>query len=173
MSRLMDRMLFHVQRLGRVGALGGALVASALVADVGLLQPMEGQLNTLVVDNQRAMLVPPEERRRPGAGEVGRTSLEPAADAALGRIFHAAEASGIELARGDYRLVKESGASHRAYQFTLPVVGAYPAIREFIAEVLADEPALALNSVILRRDSIETPDLEAVLRFTLYLEAGA
>lgn len=174
MSRLADRMFFHVLSLGRVGALGALLVVGALLADAGLLRPMEQRLDALVTGNQRAMLVPAEARRLlPASSEGERPALEPEADEALRRIFNAADAAGIELARGDYRLVHETGVGYRTYQFTLPLSGDYPAIREFVAGLLAEEPALSLNSLLVRRDSIETPQLEAILRFTLYLEAGA
>jgi hypothetical protein len=173
MARLMNIGLFHVSRLGRVGALGAALIAGALAADALVLRPMEARLDALIAANQRALLVPAAERRqRLSAGAAARTALEPEAAAVLRRLFDSADEAGIELARGDYRLVQEQDAGYRRYQLTLPVYGSYPAIRAFLAGVLADEPALALNSLLLRRDAIESADLEATLRFTLFLEAG-
>lgn len=172
MSHILDLALFHILGQGRTGALGASLAALALLADAGLLRPMEGRLETLVTSNQRAMLVPSEERRLladPKASE--KLALEAEAGAALHRIFEAADASGIELVRGDYRLTQETGASYRTYQFTLPVTGEYPEIRQFLAKILADEPALALNGLLMRRDNIETTRVEATLRISLYLEA--
>jgi hypothetical protein len=55
----------------------------------------------------------------------------------------------------------------------LPVSGPYPAIRAFLAKSLNDDHALALNAVELRREVIEDSDLDAILRFTLYLGAGS
>jgi hypothetical protein len=173
-ARLIDLTLFQLSRLGWVGGLGAALIGGALVADAVVLGPMEGRLDALIAGNQRALLVPPAERQRRQSTEAAAQAfLEPEAAAALRRLFEAADAAGIELARGDYRLVREQDAGYRRYQFTLPVHGTYPAIREFLAGVLADEPALALNSLLLRRDDIGTVDLESTLRFTLYLEGGA
>lgn len=173
MARLIDLGLFHAGRLGWVGAVGTVLLTGALMADAVLLRPMEKRLDGLIAGNQQALLVPAAERRRRQSTEAAQQAvLEPEAAAALRRLFDAADGAGIELARGDYRLVQDQAAGYRPYQLTLPVYGTYPAIRAFLAGVLADEPALALNGLLLRREAIESPDLEATLRFTLYLEAG-
>lgn len=172
MVRILDRVIFHVARLGWVGGLGIVLLAGAMGADALLLRPMEAQLDKLVDANQKALLMPAKARQEKTRAQA-LPELEPEAAAALKRVFDAARGEGIELMRGDYRQVQEQGAGFKRYQFTLPVAGTYPEIRAFLSDVLADEPALALNGLLLRRDSIESPEVEATLRFTLYLEAGS
>jgi len=88
-------------------------------------------------------------------------------------LFDAADKAGLKLDQGEYRLTEVKDAHLRRYQLSLPVYGGYPEIRAFVAQALNTDPALALNAIQLRRDRIESPDLEALLNFTLYLEIGA
>ena len=55
------------------------------------------------------------------------------------------------------------------YQLTLPVKGSYRQIRGFIAQVLTDVPASALEEIGFRRDTVGTDRIDARLRLTLYL----
>jgi hypothetical protein len=54
----------------------------------------------------------------------------------------------------------------------LPVTGDYPAVRAFVAEALEREPSLALDGMRLVRESMDLGEIEAELRFTLYLGGG-
>jgi hypothetical protein len=55
------------------------------------------------------------------------------------------------------------------YQINLPVTGNYPAVRAFVAEALEREPSLALDGMRLTRERMDSGEIEAELRFTLYL----
>jgi len=88
----------------------------------------------------------------------------------LERIYAAGARHGLALEAGEYRLVPEPGARLARYQLTLPVRGGYGPIRAFIAEVLREVPASALEEVGFRRDAIGSATLQARLRFALYLE---
>lgn len=172
MARMLDILLYRAQRLGRAGGLGAALIAAALIAEAGLVRPMQAERAELAVRNERLFQ---ENRAQARAQENAQAQpalpLSPAAEAALRQLFQAAEEEGLSLDQGDYRLTDESGTARR-YQLTLPVTGSYPAIRAFLAKALNNDHALALNAVQLRREAIEEADLDAVLRFTLYLEEG-
>lgn len=174
MAQAFDRLVFRVQRLGRIGALGAALLAAAVAAELALVRPLHDERAVLAEDNERTRLARLAQNR---ADETRLRQdvmpLSPAAETALRRLFQAAEEEGLNLEQGDYRLIDESGAGRRRYQLTLPLSGPYPAIRSFLARSLNDDRALALNAVELRRETIEAGDLEANLRFTLYLGPDA
>lgn len=171
MASAADRLIYHLTRLGRPGAVGAVLLAAALAADAVLVQAMEAERDQLAEANERARLVRPAgERAQPAA--PAELPLSPAAEAALARLFKAAEAAGLSLVQGDYKLSGEAGAGYRRYQLTLPVAGRYPAIRAFLAAALDGDPALALNDLRLARDEIGADELEARLHFTLYLREG-
>lgn len=76
---------------------------------------------------------------------------------------------GMEVSRGDYRLVLEKEAKLARYEIQLPVRGSYPQLRAFIADALQAIPALALASVTIKRENIQTGRIDANLGMYLYL----
>jgi hypothetical protein len=87
----------------------------------------------------------------------------------LERVYGAAEKNGVALEIGEYRLVQEKNWKLTRYQVTLPVKGSYQQIRGFIAQVLTDVPASALEEVGFKRDTVGSDRIDARLRLTLYL----
>ncbi|MBI1283596.1 MAG: hypothetical protein GC183_04565 [Thiobacillus sp.] len=176
MARPFAIVRFYLGRLGRPGAVGVALIIASLVYDSGVVQPRKGQLAEQLQRNVQVQRAAAEQRARVehnNADAGGQPALAPAVAAALGRLFDAAAKAGLELDQGEYRLTEVKEAHLRRYQLSLPVSGSYPEIRAFLARALNADPALALNAIQLRRDRIESPDLETMLSFTLYLEMGA
>jgi hypothetical protein len=90
----------------------------------------------------------------------------------LERIYAAAEKNGVALDVGEYRLVQERGWRLARYQLTLPVKGSYGQIRGFVAQVLTEVPASALDEIGFRRDAVATDRVDVRLRLTLYLARG-
>jgi len=177
MARPLKIMWFHLGRLGWAGAVGFALIVGSLVYDAAVVRPREAALEAQLSRNERARLAAEASRAEATAaaetGVAGQPTLAPAAAAALRRLFDAASRAGLELAQGEYRLTAVKDAQLRRYQVSLPVTGGYPEIRAFVARALNADPALALTAIQLRREGIESTDLEAQLNFTLYLESGA
>jgi Tfp pilus assembly protein PilO len=81
----------------------------------------------------------------------------------------------LSLNRGDYKLTQikslqtNQGALSR-YEIVLPVSGQYIQIRQFTAQVLHELPALALTDLHLKRESAQSPTVEARLIFVLLLK---
>ena len=177
MARPVDTMRFYLGRLGKAGALGMLLVVGSLAYDATVVRSREVALADQLTRNQQALRAIEAQRARAtteaDAGKAGQPTLAPAAAAALRRLFEAADKTGLELPQGEYRLTEVRDAHLRRYQLSLPVSGGYPEIRAFVARALNADPALALAAIQLRRDRIESPDLDALLNFTLYLESGA
>lgn len=84
----------------------------------------------------------------------------------------------LTLNRGDYKLTQikqlqtNQGALAR-YEIVLPVTGQYTQIRQFVAQVLHELPALALTDMQLKRESAESPTVEARLIFVLLLKGNS
>lgn len=177
MARPLDLFKFYLGRLGRVGATGALLIGASLAYQQGVVRPNTVALDEQRVRNEQARRATEAQRAQEmseaNAGLAGQPALAPAAAAALRRLFDAADKAGLGLDQGEYRLTEVKDAHLRRYQLSLPVYGGYPEIRTFVAQALNADPALALNAIQLRRDRIESPDLEALLNFTLYLEMGA
>jgi hypothetical protein len=87
----------------------------------------------------------------------------------LQRIFGLAEAQGLRLEAGEYKLKREKDFKLARYEVTLPVRGGYPQIREFVSQVLTDVPASSLDELSLRREDPTSATVEARIRLTLFL----
>jgi Tfp pilus assembly protein PilO len=87
----------------------------------------------------------------------------------VGRVHTAAARNDLVLESGDYLLERRKGARLAEYQVTLPVRGSYAQIRGFVAEVLDKVPAAALDDIVIKRENIGAPALEARIRFIVYL----
>jgi Tfp pilus assembly protein PilO len=87
----------------------------------------------------------------------------------LGRINRAAHEHELMLEKGEYKLSREADFRLARYQMTLPVSGDYAKLRGFVNDVLDVVPAAALEELTMKRESIDLPQLEARVRFTLFL----
>jgi Tfp pilus assembly protein PilO len=87
----------------------------------------------------------------------------------LGRVNHAAIEHGLVLQKGEYKLSREADFHLARYQVTLPVSGDYTKVRGFVNDVLEAVPSAALDELTLKRESIDMPELESRVRFTLFL----
>jgi len=87
----------------------------------------------------------------------------------LRTIQHAAEANGLRLEKGEYRLNHERGFPLARYLVTLPLRGGYGDVRGFVNAVLDTVPAAALEDLTLKREEIDDTEVEARVRFVLFL----
>ncbi|MBC3874896.1 hypothetical protein [Undibacterium flavidum] len=81
--------------------------------------------------------------------------------------------TGISLSQSSFRYRSIPATNLIAYDITFPVKGTYLAIRQFCEQFLAAVPFASLVEINLKRDSIQSPQLDAKLKFTLYLNTHA
>jgi Tfp pilus assembly protein PilO len=97
----------------------------------------------------------------------------------LGLIDKSAFKQGLRLNRGDYKFtqIKQSKLTSNEYasryEIVLPVTGQYIQIRQFIANVLQLQPALALSGVKIQRENTMSANVEARLVFVLFLQGDS
>ncbi len=103
----------------------------------------------------------------------------------LGLIDKSAFKHGLRLNRGDYKFTqikqskiagnqKVTGNQYASrYEIVLPVTGQYVQIRQFIANVLQSQPALALSSVKIQRENALAANVEARMVFVLFLQGDS
>ena len=91
--------------------------------------------------------------------------------AAIDMIHAAARIDGVELLQGEYRIQHADKTSFIRYQITLPVRAGYPQLRTWLADIMNKLPALALDEISFKRNSISSDTVEARLQFTLFLKA--
>jgi Tfp pilus assembly protein PilO len=88
----------------------------------------------------------------------------------LEKIYASASTDGIKLESGEYSLQRAQLGRLNQYRITFPIKGAYPQIRKFISDVLVSAPAIALDSIQMKRENVGEGSVEARLVFLLYLE---
>lgn len=91
---------------------------------------------------------------------------------AIKQIFSVARDSEITLNQAEYQLTAERSGRYSRLQITLPIKGPYRRIRGFVDNLLVSHPALSLDEINFRRDSIKSQTVDAQLRLSLYLGAS-
>ncbi len=81
----------------------------------------------------------------------------------------AAIAEGLAPEEMSFQFSESTGQAFTGLDMVLPVKGRYEQLRRFVARVLSDHPALALEGFTFNRQSVSDAALETQLRFTLYL----
>jgi hypothetical protein len=88
------------------------------------------------------------------------------------KIVATAGATGITLERGTYDVAStHSGRLVRA-RMTFPVHGPYPAIRRFVDSTLTAIPSAAVDGLRLGRKDIGAAEIDADIRFAIYVRAS-
>jgi hypothetical protein len=164
------------ERLGRPGVVGLGLLVLASTIAVSVILPLRADVERMrgELDALQRRLGIGEHPARPRVRDQLATfyAFFPPHDSSpdwLGRIHKIAQAKGVQLASGEYRLEDAASPRLRRYQMTLPVQGTYAQIRGFVGEVLEQVPAAALEEVSLKRANVGAERVEARVRLTLYL----
>jgi Tfp pilus assembly protein PilO len=171
-----------VERLGTGGVVGIGLIVFAAAFYWSAVVPTETKIKTL-----RITAATLQEKLK-SSGSIARDTkvvgsdqltafyaFFPRTDSTadwLARINQAAQSSRVTLQSGEYKLERRSEQKLARYQITLPMTGTYGQMREFIGTVLSQVPAASLDEVTLRRENVASQQIEARVRFTLYLSSG-
>ncbi len=91
----------------------------------------------------------------------------------LEKLIAVADQNDLSLNEGDYKTSREKAGRLVRYQITLPVKGQYPQIREFLAEIPAEIPIMALENVQFERENVADATVTAKIRLVLYLEQAS
>ena len=189
-NRLMDWIQYALARLSWPGALGLSLLVAAGLLQTLHITPLHDASLDLQQRAERLARIGPPPVVDAAPKVVDLSATLPAAEEipqAIADLFNAARHAGLTLRQGSYRAVgdktgvkskPESNPQAAAggmlrYQISLPVQGDYPAVRGFVTEALEQQPSLALDSMRLQRDLIGNAQIDAELRFTLYLGASS
>ena len=89
------------------------------------------------------------------------------------KLHEIATQNSITLDTGEYRLTRDRDGGLSRYQVTLPLRGTYWQVRLFVAQVLDELPASALEEISIKRDSVGARAVETRVRLTFYLGANS
>lgn len=175
----MNAMRWHLnqwaRRLGITGLAGLALLAIALLLQVTQARSVQ---HTIATQHARLAVLHQTAGTRPVTSAPAPLNplalLPPMSEASqlIGELDQLAQTEGLELTRGQYSVSSLAGTSLRRWQLVLPVEAPYPTLYAFIAAALERQPNLTLDELKLKRDRIETGDLQAELRLSLFVEAA-
>lgn len=184
MSVLVWTLRRQASRLGWRGLAGIALLVFSLGFFFATVTPAKSRIDSLrgEVDDLRGRLKSAGENGITGVAPTRTSQLEnfyaffPTVQSLpdwLGQMHTAAARNGLALETAEYQLQRQKGSRLARYQITLPVKGTYPQLRGFVADLLEKVPAAALEDIVIKREAIGNPVLEARLKVTIFLGAGA
>jgi len=88
----------------------------------------------------------------------------------LKHLMNIAGKNGVVLSQGEYKPQPEPNADFMRYQIALPVKASYPSLQNFMVNALQDLPTLTLESVLFKRETIESGEVEAKINFILLVK---
>ncbi len=178
-KRIAPRLSRQVQYIGRTGVAGVGLLVFALAFFLGAQSSLTNHLAELQSNLDSAQGA----RSAHDSGAASSPSAQmhafatrlPARSelpAITEKIVGEAAAAGIALERGSYDFsITHSGRLVRA-RMTFPVHGRYPDIRRFVDGTLAAVPGAAVDGLRLERKDIGAPEIDAEIRFAVYLRSA-
>jgi hypothetical protein len=85
------------------------------------------------------------------------------------RVLLAAEKHGVLPQQADYKLEAEAQTKVVRYQMSLPLKGDFGKIQAFLVDVLNDNRSVAIDSLNVKRESVERGDVEARVQFSVLM----
>ena len=175
MNLLLWRAHQWARRLGRSGIGGLILLLIAAILQFGQVGAIDHERATLAarLDALRmAARTEPETVAVPSVGFIDALPNTATASVLIGELEKVARAHQVQLLRGQYSQSAVAGTSLVRWQLTLPITADYPHLHAFIGDSLQKVTALTLEDLRLKRETIAATDLNADLRFNLYLREG-
>jgi hypothetical protein len=164
-----------LRRLGAPGVVGIGLLLACAAMYVSTQRPLEARIaaERMALDGRDARSSPDGSPLTPEAGleafyRFFATGIS--AERQLERLFALAQKHRLELMQGSYRYNRAPGEKLARYEVTLPVKGTYAQIRRFLAAALNDIPVAALDRIAFERKHARENQVEASIRFTLFVE---
>jgi len=162
----------QLQYVGRTGTAGIGLIVFALAFFCGASFQLKNQLAELQANVDRAGQTRAQARATP-APTVDSLLNDLPAQAELPvlteKIVAAASTAGIALERGTYDVTTTRTGRLVRVRMTFPVHARYPDIRRFVDTTLATLPGAAVDGLRLERKDVAAAEIDADIRFALYL----
>ncbi len=89
----------------------------------------------------------------------------------VAKILEEAQASGVELPRGQYEYMPARDGVAARYRMTFPVRATYPKIREFMDRTLVALPAVAIEGLRIERKNVGDDSVDAELKLSAYVRS--
>lgn len=177
----MQQLRWQAARLGNMGKIGVGLFVVAGIFFLGAVLPEKAELEALM---ERAETLEKQAKSGPGGQRVIEKKLTndqalqafyeffPRFDSSpywIRELVRVAKKQGVEINSSDFRLTFERDWRLSRYEIVLPVQGGYSQIRAFMADALEAVPAMAITGFAIKRDNVQSTQLEVRLEISLFL----
>ena len=169
----LPRLAWSVQRSGRTGLSGIALLLAGLVFLASVHLPLTREVETLrsQVKLSRAQAVNTQASVAESDTALlhslpGRAQMP----ALLGVLLRQADNAHLTIDTGKYETTALKSGGVVSYQVSFPVTGSYPQVRQFIDATLAALPAVAVTELSLTRKTVGDASVEAQIRLTAFTQ---
>jgi len=171
-NRAVAEVSFQLQRVGTATLAGAAAVVLAVVVFVTGNLPQVAAITALRNDLVRLTPLGPG-RVAPAPTGGALASLPPRGEApsVVAKILEEADASGVELPRGQYEFIPPRDGMAARYRMTFPVHASYPKIRAFIDRTLVAMPAVAIEGLRIERKNVADDSVDAELKLSAYVRS--
>ncbi len=182
-NHIMQQLRWQLARLGTAGKIGVGLCVVAGIFFLGAVLPAKKERKML---EERAETLQLQAKERLLSGEVSAVEKQLTNDQALQAFYEffprfdsspywirelirAAQKQGVEINSSDFKLTLERDWRLSRYEIIMPVRGRYSQIRGFMADALEAVPNMAITGFAIKRDNIQSTQLEMRLEISLYL----
>lgn len=179
MSHLSWALRLWVQRLGVSGAVGLGLLAFAAMFYLSAVLTLEAEqaqileeLESSLTHVRKAGGAPTVAPRTPSEQLADFYAIFPPVDQApetLRKINQLAEKQHLVLQAGNYHVIDDHTGRLIRYEASLPLVGSYPNVRQFLRTVLAEIPSAALEKVNVEKNMMGGAQAKTTVSFTLFM----
>lgn len=178
LKSLVAHLRFQMFRHGWPAVAGLTLLIAALgLHGFGVLAAQE---STAALRTEQATLHESARAQSPQAQDTGKQQQlalyahlpdSRGALLAVDQIHRSAGVHRVELASGEYRVMRDAKGQMARYQITLPARSSYPNLRAWLAEVMNTVPTVALDDISFQRDMAASDVVDARVRLTLWMRA--
>jgi len=169
-----SRLQALLRALGPAGVLGVGVLFFCVPFYFSTVRPVERELQAQRAASERLRV---RSSFRPVSGDTRAEELRrfyalfPRLDQLPGqleKIYGLARDAKLELLQGEYRLEHRGGDRLVPYRITLPLRGAYPQVRDFVAATLKSVPNASIDALRFERKNAGDVQLDAQVRLTVY-----
>lgn len=177
MNELGLRLGYWVRRLGWPTLIGVVLTICAILFYLTWNAPAEHRMHAMAT-HVASMRTAVGQRTKSWVPESPRAAIqtfyralppEAAIPDLMEKIFDAAYDADLAVENGEFKLLRQKDTAFSRYEIVLPVQGRYADIRKFANRVLQEIPSAALEDISFSREDVKNPEVDAKVRFTLYL----
>lgn len=175
----MNALRWHLQqwarRLGASGIVGLGLLAAALLLQLIQVESLHREAAAQREKLATLRLAAAAHATAPAPAPLNALAILPPTGEAsqrIGELEQLARAHGLALPRGQYSVTTLAGTTLARWQLVLPVKAPYPVLHAFLVAALERMPNLTLDELKLKRDRIESAELQAEMRLSLFVETA-